>query len=439
MKHIRSLGRKRKARTNKRRMMRGGDDDDDDTKRIMDLLQETGQSTMYDSEAWDNAKRSALRQNIRNLNRNGSTTTKGGFLINIVSNKLQVQDVTILRTCNISYINSRLDRLGIQEIYNYKKPAVQSVAATTKKESLDIPLLKKKRLTLGKVVRDPLSLIRSKFGDARIWLRDVYLKDIVPKLGYKATIKMGDEPKQSTTLYTPVDRLINEYNYARSWHEYAGDFKRSFLKTFDRYNAVSEFEKNKDIYTELLMNDKENTELLQQYNQLNIVESIEQKHKLVRKIMEAVAKYSKDKLADARRVVATKQQLDTTTPGKIIEEAPSAGAPSAVPLSAGAPSADALLTEAPSADPQSADPQSAVPLSAEAQSAEAPSAEAPSADAQPAEAPSADALLDEAPSADPQSADPLSAEPPPTKYNIGGTKKSRRRKFMKRRKSMKRR
>jgi hypothetical protein len=137
-----------------------------------------------------------------------------------------------------------------------------------------------------------------------------------------------------------IDLLINDYNYAISTNENAAVFKEMFIRMFYMYNKVSEFEKIKDIYKALFMNDTGNTELLERYNQLNIVENIKEKYDLVIQILKAKERYSKDELEHAK-VTATKQKL-------LSDKAPYDEAPSAVAPYDEAPSAVALSNKAPS-------------------------------------------------------------------------------------------
>jgi hypothetical protein len=147
--------------------------------------------------------------------------------------------------------------------------------------------------------KDPL---RDDFTEAKKWFNKEFLKVIVPAAGLTPKINAGDNPIYSSELmdkriYNNADSIINDYNYAI---RNSKSFKKDLIEVFQKFRAVSEFEKNKSTYMVLLMNDEATKKLIETYNSLNIVNEIDNKYDLIRKIMEVVANYSNEELEAAK-------------------------------------------------------------------------------------------------------------------------------------------
>ena len=118
----RSLGRKRKVRTNKRRTMRGGGEYGDleynsDVYKAMDRLLDLG-TVEYRENFFEDRQRK-LRKNIRNLNWDGETFTSGYHMY--VENDMLVTSTDdsyrVISTCSIPDLNAHLTSINVPPIY----------------------------------------------------------------------------------------------------------------------------------------------------------------------------------------------------------------------------------------------------------------------------------------------------------------------------------
>jgi hypothetical protein len=305
----RSLGRKRKARTNKRKIMRGGElEYGTDEYRAIKQLTYTGQTTYYDDDSRFIAENRQLREHILNLNSQGSTTANG-YLMTVKGDKLVV-NTEMKWECSIPVLNDYLEFRKLPKInYNRSYQSQSKPDPIRPPPTRDKLLLNSNKYTFQNVLKNPLSLIRGDirddFTEAKKWFNNEFLKVIVPAADIKPVIKVGANPIQSTELmdsryYTYADSIINFYNYANSYSKHRQYFKKELIEIFKKFRAVSEFEKNKSTYMVLLMDDEVTKKLIENYNSLNMVDQIISKYALIEKIMEVVAKYSKEELEAAK-------------------------------------------------------------------------------------------------------------------------------------------
>ena len=301
----RSLGRKRKVRTNKRRMMRGGElDYRSDEYRAIKQLTYTGQSTYYDDDSRKIAEDRQLRNHILNLNSQGSTTANG-YLMTVKGDKLVV-NTKIKWECSIPVLNDYLESRNLPKInYNRSYQSQSKPDPIRPPPTRDKLLLNSNKNTFLNVLKNPLSLFRGDFTEAKKWFHNEFLKVIVPAADITPVISVGANPIPSYELmderkYSYADSIINFYNYANSKSNHKQYFKKELIEIFQKFRAVSEFEKNKSTYMVLLMDDEVTRKLIEEYDSLNMVDKIISKYALIEKIMEVVAKYSKEELEAAK-------------------------------------------------------------------------------------------------------------------------------------------